>query len=146
MWWNYLSIPKVQRCNRWSLGMDKLFHPTAYWPIIKVTVQDLLRFIEVMYRPIRPIFFRITSLISHAMALSVFKATLRNMAKCITQIYNEIIMQPKPKNSTNEFPCCMRFASHGWIENTLNKHFLGSTLLSSKTFLTPENWFMSNVW
>ena len=21
--WNYLSIPKVQRCNRWSLGMDK---------------------------------------------------------------------------------------------------------------------------
>ena len=26
--WNYLSIPKLQRCNRWSLGMDKLFHPT----------------------------------------------------------------------------------------------------------------------
>ena len=22
-WWNYLSIPKLQRCNRWSLGMDK---------------------------------------------------------------------------------------------------------------------------
>ena len=28
---NYLSIPKLQRCNRWSLGMDKLFHPTPYW-------------------------------------------------------------------------------------------------------------------
>ena len=22
MGWNYLSIPKLQRCNRWSLGMD----------------------------------------------------------------------------------------------------------------------------
>ena len=31
MWWNYLSIPKLQRCSRWSLGMDKLFHLTLYW-------------------------------------------------------------------------------------------------------------------
>ena len=31
MGWNYLSIPKLQRCNRWSLGMYKLFHPTLYW-------------------------------------------------------------------------------------------------------------------
>ena len=31
MGWNYLSIPKLQRCNRWSLGMDKWFHPTLYW-------------------------------------------------------------------------------------------------------------------
>ena len=30
MGWNYLSIPKLQRCNRWSLGMDKLVHPTFY--------------------------------------------------------------------------------------------------------------------
>ena len=30
MGWNYLSIPKLQRCNRWSLGMDKQFHPTVY--------------------------------------------------------------------------------------------------------------------
>ena len=30
MGWNYLSIPKLQRCNRWSLGMDKSFHPTLY--------------------------------------------------------------------------------------------------------------------
>ena len=30
MGWNYLSIPKLQRCNRWSLGMDKLFHLTLY--------------------------------------------------------------------------------------------------------------------
>ena len=29
--WKYLSIPKLERCNRWSLGMDKLFHPTVYW-------------------------------------------------------------------------------------------------------------------
>ena len=28
---NYLSIPKLQWCNRWSLGMDKQFHPTLYW-------------------------------------------------------------------------------------------------------------------
>ena len=28
--WNHLSIPKLQRCNRWSLGMDMLFHPTFY--------------------------------------------------------------------------------------------------------------------
>ena len=25
MGWNYLSIPKHERCSRWSLGMDKLF-------------------------------------------------------------------------------------------------------------------------
>ena len=30
MGWNYLSIPKLQRCNRWSLGMDKKFHLTLY--------------------------------------------------------------------------------------------------------------------
>ena len=29
--WNYLSIPKLQRCNRWSLGMEKQFHPTEYY-------------------------------------------------------------------------------------------------------------------
>ena len=27
---NYLSIPKLQRLHRWSLGMDKTFHPTFY--------------------------------------------------------------------------------------------------------------------
>ena len=31
MGWNYLSIPKLQRCNRWSLGMDKQFYPTLLW-------------------------------------------------------------------------------------------------------------------
>ena len=31
MGWNYLSIPKLQRCNRrWGLGMDKWFHHTLY--------------------------------------------------------------------------------------------------------------------
>ena len=30
MRWNYVSIPKLQRCNRWSLGMDKYLHTTLY--------------------------------------------------------------------------------------------------------------------
>ena len=30
MGWNYLSIPKLQRLHRWSLGMDKSFHPMHY--------------------------------------------------------------------------------------------------------------------
>ena len=30
MRWNYLSIPKLQRLHRWSLGMDKQFHPIHY--------------------------------------------------------------------------------------------------------------------
>ena len=30
MGWNYLSIPKLQWYNRWSLGMDALFNPTLY--------------------------------------------------------------------------------------------------------------------
>ena len=30
MGWNYLSIPKLQRLHRWSLGMDKYFHLTLY--------------------------------------------------------------------------------------------------------------------
>ena len=28
--WNYLSIPKLQRYNGWSLGMDTEFHLTLY--------------------------------------------------------------------------------------------------------------------
>ena len=28
---NGLSIPKLQLLDRWSLGMDKWFHPTFYW-------------------------------------------------------------------------------------------------------------------
>ena len=31
MGWNYVSILKLQRLYRWSLGMDKWFHPTLYW-------------------------------------------------------------------------------------------------------------------
>ena len=31
MGWNCLSIPKLQGCNRWSLGMDKCVHPSLYW-------------------------------------------------------------------------------------------------------------------
>ena len=39
MRWNYLSIPKLQRLHRWSLGMDKLCQPTLsngcnYLPIL----------------------------------------------------------------------------------------------------------------
>ena len=30
VWWNYLPIPKLQRLHRWSLGIDKHFHPTLY--------------------------------------------------------------------------------------------------------------------
>ena len=30
MGWKYLSISKLQRLHRWSLGMDKQFHPTIY--------------------------------------------------------------------------------------------------------------------
>ena len=30
MGWNYLSIRKLRRCNRWSLGMDMWFHHTFY--------------------------------------------------------------------------------------------------------------------
>ena len=30
MGWNYLSIPKLQWCSHWNLGMDKPFHPTHY--------------------------------------------------------------------------------------------------------------------
>ena len=28
MGWNYLSVPKLQRLHRWSLVIDKWFHPT----------------------------------------------------------------------------------------------------------------------
>ena len=31
MGWIYLSSPKLQWCDCWSLGMDKWFHPTHYW-------------------------------------------------------------------------------------------------------------------
>ena len=31
MRWNDLSNPKLQRCSRLGLEMDKIFHPTLYW-------------------------------------------------------------------------------------------------------------------
>ena len=31
MGWIYLSSPKLQWCDCWSLGMDKWFRPTHYW-------------------------------------------------------------------------------------------------------------------
>ena len=30
VWWNYVSIPKLQQLHRWSLGLNKQFHPTNY--------------------------------------------------------------------------------------------------------------------
>ena len=30
MGWNYLFTPKLQWCNRWSLGKYELFHPTFH--------------------------------------------------------------------------------------------------------------------
>ena len=42
MEWNYLSIPKLQRCNRWSFVMDKSFHRTLYWPCNNVFMQILI--------------------------------------------------------------------------------------------------------
>ena len=30
MRWNYLPVPKLQWLYRWSLGMDKQYHPTLY--------------------------------------------------------------------------------------------------------------------
>ena len=41
MGWNYLSCPKLQRLHRWSLGMDKLFHPTLYWSCDYLSVLGL---------------------------------------------------------------------------------------------------------
>ena len=43
---NYLSIPKLQRCNRWSLGMDKHFYPTLcngcyYLSIVGLTLSHV---------------------------------------------------------------------------------------------------------
>ena len=31
MGWNYICIPKLQRCSCWSLGMYKQFYLTLYW-------------------------------------------------------------------------------------------------------------------
>ena len=43
MGWNYLSIPKLQRFHRWSIGMDKSFHPTLYrsmWLLIHAALES----------------------------------------------------------------------------------------------------------
>ena len=42
--WNYLSIPKLQRCSRWSLGMYKLFHPSLNWACDYLSVNNFLYF------------------------------------------------------------------------------------------------------
>ena len=50
---NYLFIPKLQRCNRWSLGRDDLFHPTLYWACDYSSMQGL-KSIHVNKRGLRP--------------------------------------------------------------------------------------------
>ena len=37
----YFSIPKLQRCNRWSLGMDKWFHCRLYWACYYLSMLQL---------------------------------------------------------------------------------------------------------
>ena len=61
MGWNYLSIPKLQRCNRWSLGMDKWFYPTFYWARDYLSML-LLKWIHVSKRGPRclPKYFHVT--------------------------------------------------------------------------------------
>ena len=39
--WNNLSIPKLQLCNHWSLGMDKYFHHILYWVSDYLSMQGL---------------------------------------------------------------------------------------------------------
>ena len=38
---NYLSMPKLQRCKRWRLGMNKLFHHTPYWAYDYLSMLEL---------------------------------------------------------------------------------------------------------
>ena len=38
--WNYLFMPKLQRCNHWILRMDKLLYPTFPWSVITYSFQD----------------------------------------------------------------------------------------------------------
>ena len=41
MGWNSLSIPKLQRCNRWRLGISfKKFHPTLFCYVITYQCRD----------------------------------------------------------------------------------------------------------
>ena len=40
MIWNYLFMPKLQRCNHWILRMDKLLYPTFPWSVITYSFQD----------------------------------------------------------------------------------------------------------
>ena len=39
--WNYLSIPKLERYNHWSLGMDMYLHPTLYWACDYLSMLEL---------------------------------------------------------------------------------------------------------
>ena len=49
MRWNYLPLPKLQRCNRWSLGVDKSFHSTLYWTCDYLSMPGL-KFIHINER------------------------------------------------------------------------------------------------
>ena len=42
MGWSHLFIHKLQRCNRWTLWMDKWFHPTLYGECIYFSMPELL--------------------------------------------------------------------------------------------------------
>ena len=56
-------FPKLQRCNRWNLGMAKYFHPTLYWECESLSMLRLkgttevsysVRDIELLFRRNRP--------------------------------------------------------------------------------------------
>ena len=40
--WNYLAIPRLQRFNYWSLGMDKKLHPTFTGQVITYLCWDYM--------------------------------------------------------------------------------------------------------
>ena len=56
MGWNNLSIPKLQQLHRWSLGMDKLFHPTLYWACHYISML-VLKLVHVSKRGLRSTVF-----------------------------------------------------------------------------------------
>ena len=68
--YSYLSIPKLQY-NRWSLGMDKQFYPTPYWPCDYLSMLRLMLILVSKVGPGSPVtlygdVFRYWSPLSHA--------------------------------------------------------------------------------
>ena len=93
MGWNYFSIPKLQWLHRWSLGMDKWFHPTRHWVCNYLSILGLKlnhiseRGICDLNRCLWPSTLMADTIVLSISGVNVLCDSIDNAGKCVFTVY-----------------------------------------------------------